>query len=318
MPPRLRELRAARLSEELAYTMADLGKVRSLHKRNADRRRREADAAREKERRYQELLARQKIREEAATRIQAAVRRMWVVRFVLPEVADAYRLKLLEAGRVELAGSLMSLRHTMHGLLYLDDHVERAATRIQAWWRGVLAVRVVSVLRIRRKMEEVHEIMGRAAGRVQARARGLRGRAACRRMRREMEERRLKVEREEHERMVRMVIKLQTWVRCSHAKREANRRRKRRSKELAAALDGSQMLRATSENVRRSLDPRGSNHASSPAAATAAISASEGDSHAQRGAAGADRKGGGGGQKGVHNGRSGHHAAGHTPRRKRA
>merc|ERR1719401_2048940 len=71
-----------------------------------------------------------------------------------------------------LKEQLMQLQHGVHDLVYRpEDHVD-SAVRIQAWWRAIIARRVVKVIRWSQKLLVIGSQMSSAAIVIQARFRG--------------------------------------------------------------------------------------------------------------------------------------------------
>jgi len=190
---------------------------------------------------------------QAAIKLQAFARTLHVWRYVLPRAAEERRKRLLFEGRVELTSTLRDLRRTMHGLSYLEGHQNQSATRIQAWWRGMLAMRIVSVLLVRRKIAEIHDFMELAAMRIQAHCRRRLARASCEALRRQRAERVQRAIREKEARRQRAAVRVQAFYRKISAKSTANRLRTARNREMllsdGEAAEARNMLRKISCDV---------------------------------------------------------------------
>merc|ERR1719201_2628032 len=118
-------------------------------------------------------------RHGAATRIQSLGRSYLVRKLVLPSLLEARRLSELESSRVALVESMLGLHRNIHTLAYVPADQHRAATRIQAWWRAMLAQRVVQILLIRNHFVKRFEKFTRKATDIQARVRGIQARRQC-------------------------------------------------------------------------------------------------------------------------------------------
>lgn len=191
-----------------------------------------------------ELKHRRELRCGAALLIQAAWRRQMVFKHVMPMVRERRRLELLARGRTELSGSLLALTRQMHQLVYLSEHKRAAATRIQAWWRGVLGVRAVVVILMRLKVKDVYARMGAAACKIQSMFRGIRGRDYCRLKKVSLEAMRQKVQQARDEHVQTMAVRLQCFARCVLAKLSLVRRRAKMSESLMATKESTAMSSA--------------------------------------------------------------------------
>jgi len=113
---------------------------------------------------------RQERAQRLAMRMQACIRG-WLVR---KRVVVALNKELAAQAGVaacmpdQLRDQLRDLKHTVHELKYQPDHRHAATVRLQAWWRGFLARRVVAVLRVAKKMREVYHRMSVAATKLSA------------------------------------------------------------------------------------------------------------------------------------------------------
>merc|ERR1711933_337326 len=152
------------------------------------------------------------------------MRGFYVRRFILPDLLAERRAVELREKRVELSENLLSLRRIVHGLAFLDHDKENAATRIQAWWRALLTLRLANILIIHRQLVDVHTCMQSSAMRIQSVFRGSIARKTCRALRQAKEERELAEQREEERRFLQAVIRIQSAARCMFAMRTANAR----------------------------------------------------------------------------------------------
>mmetsp|Transcript_110795 Transcript_110795/g.353023 ORF Transcript_110795/g.353023 Transcript_110795/m.353023 type:complete len:334 (-) Transcript_110795:107-1108(-) len=231
-PPRLAELGAVRVSEELEIVRGKLDQVQQCHANQAALRAEEERRRLAALTRAEEWQRRRQMQEQAITRLQAQWRRLHVVKAVLPCVMDRRSKELLEKGKVDLADSLQTLQRTLHGLVYLEDHRNAAATRIQAWWRGVLGIRVVGVLFIRHKIVEVQMLMERAATLIQASVRGCFARVFTLKLRVSVAERAVQKKEQGQLHRQREALRIQAWMRGVFARTDGDKRRLTLAKEL--------------------------------------------------------------------------------------
>mmetsp|Transcript_109586 Transcript_109586/g.341527 ORF Transcript_109586/g.341527 Transcript_109586/m.341527 type:complete len:266 (-) Transcript_109586:75-872(-) len=168
-------------------------------------------------------------RAKAVTLMQSAVRGFIVRKRVLPVAEDERRRQEITEGHARLEASLRDLRHTCHGLAFLEGDRERAAAKIQVWWRSLLVDRVFLVLRMHRSIEEILEKMDRNAISIQSRYRGHVVRKLIEGLKVERAERVRQAEHAHSERTNRLATRIQAVVRAMMATREVSDRRKRTS-----------------------------------------------------------------------------------------
>jgi len=108
----------------------------------------------------------QEKRQQLRARFQKAVRS--VVREQRAMAAIATPSPELHALANQLEDQLNSLHHQLHGLKFGQADRERGATKLQAWWRCILAKRVARCLRINHTMWQLLEAMNFAAMRIQS------------------------------------------------------------------------------------------------------------------------------------------------------
>jgi len=165
-------------------------------------------------------------RTEAATLLQASARGFLVRRLVLPKALSERCERELAEGRVRLEAALRDLRRTCHSLAYLEGDRERAAARLQAWWRTRLIVRITSIMQIHRKLLALMQTLDYKATSIQRRYRGHIVRKLIEHVRVEKEERDRKAEQAQSERTNRLATRIQAVARSMMASREVSSRRK--------------------------------------------------------------------------------------------
>lgn len=183
------------------------------------------ETARVKEKREKEALSETRHFQEArarriACRMQAHIRG-WLVRKRLVTAMQKERVHQLGIAAQlpeQLREKLMDLQHNVHDLKYQPEHRLDAIVRIQAFWRGVMACRIVTVLRVNRKIVELYARMEAASTKI---ASWFRGNSARLRFRFRIElglqttrARQMK----EMEQALRLIIRLQRCVRARQAR----------------------------------------------------------------------------------------------------
>lgn len=251
---RQQELRSRQISDQLNRCEKDLRLVRARHSEEAMRMRQKEEQQRALHaRRAAQALRKQQV-VEAVLKVQALVRSLLVRKLVLPSAVERRRRELLRQEREALAAKLKDLRHTMHGITYIEEQRMAAALGIQAWWRGVLAVRVVGVLLLRFKIEEVHLQMEYAATLIQALFRGIRGRTEAEEMQRKSAAKRRLSAEHEHARRGRGAIQIQSWFRGQKARISARKRQERLAKQQAQdMLAADALMEGTRRSAKRSI-----------------------------------------------------------------
>lgn len=250
-PLRVIEFRLRKIDQQHALQQAKLEEACKFSAaNNTQRKELDAEALRQR-RRFQERQKFKVIRKRAAQLIQANWRRFQCVQVSVPLARERLRIHRLEEGRAALAVTLQELRRQMHGMVYLPEHHVKAATFIQAWWRGILEIRVAGVLLIRHKIQEVQDVMERAVAKVQTRFRGIQGRRLYKVRRIQLDELQRQAKEEKAAQRVLMALKIQCWVRCCLARGDLDQRRVRMSRELLAKKETTCM---TNNYVRKSME----------------------------------------------------------------
>lgn len=199
--------------------------LRQAHVRNEEQRQDALVKEQNRLRRHEIRQQRMKLKLFYVTKMQALVRSFLVRKHILPTFIEAKETKELFNSRAALADTMLGLHRNIHDLAHLDKDRRQSATRIQAWWRGVLANRVVAIITLRHHLVKVGARLGKAATRIAAYARGRQARMGCFRLRLE-KEKRMQLAREAHEqRMIRAIVKVQSHVRRRLAIRNVQVRR---------------------------------------------------------------------------------------------
>jgi len=180
-------------------------------------------------------LERKRRMDTSAARMQSVARGFFVRCFVAPALRAEKDAQELERIREEMQEKMLHMRQNIHDIHFLHLDRERAALRLQAWWRSVLARRLVDLLRIRTKVLEVRRAMDVAATTIQAVQRGILGRQACIAVRTEREREERLAHEEELRMMANSLIKVQSLARRKQARKTVAKRRRERAKEIKAA-----------------------------------------------------------------------------------
>lgn len=247
----LPQLRLTQVENALSQCSVGLTGLRQAHLRNEERRQealvREQNRARRREAKQERIRWRHKM----ATKLQALVRSHFVRRFVLPAKIETKQAEELEKSRVALKETMLGLHQNIHDLSFLDEDRANTATRIQAWWRGVLSKRVVAIIVIRHHLDEVSKRMAEAATGISAVVRGRQARQDCARLRTEREARMRKARRMQTDRMLRSVIKIQSHCRRRQALATTQARRAHLAKELESDGNAGAVTDGRAETSRK-------------------------------------------------------------------
>lgn len=249
---KLAQLRLFQVDDSLSGCQVELSDLRNEHVRNDQRRKDLLVKEQNRARRREAKQERMRMRHHSATRIQALVRSYFARRFILPSVLEAKATLELKKSRVALAETMLGLHQNIHDLAFLEKDQKRAATHIQSWWRGVLATRIVAVIRVRFHLNVVHEKMAKAATRIAAIARGRQARMGCFRLRREKEKRVQQAKKMQTDRMLKAVIKIQSHQRRRAAIATTKARRAMLAKEHEGDRGGSPTNEGRTERTETS------------------------------------------------------------------
>lgn len=254
---KLAQLRLLQVDDAVSACKLQVSQLRDRHVRNAQTRRdgiiREQNRARRDEAKQERLRTRHK----NATKIQALFRSHSVRRLVMPSVLEDKAQKDLAKSRVALADTMLGLNHTIHDLAFLEQDIRTAATRIQAWWRGVLGKRVVAIIVIRHHLNIVSMKMAEAATRISATWRGRQGRLGCQMLSMEKANRLKQAQAMAAARRVRAVVKLQSHARRRTAMAKMQERRAEVARLLEAENAGSPPSPLERNEARKSSPERG-------------------------------------------------------------
>lgn len=228
----LLKLRQIQVNTARTQFNLELDRLRETHVSNEDRRQDALKKAEDRARRREAKQERIRKKHYSATKVQALVRSFFVRAFVLPSFLEAKAKRELKKSRMALSDTMLGLHQNIHDLAFLEEDRHVSSTRIQAWWRGVLAKRMVAIVLLRHHLIGVGMRMAKAATRIQAHARGRQARMSCKRLRKEREKRMAQERKKKHDRMVAAIIKVQSHVRRRSAVKRMQARREFMSKEL--------------------------------------------------------------------------------------
>lgn len=227
---KLSQLRQIQVNAARTEVNLELEVLRKTHVRNEEQRQDSLMSRAERLRRHEARQGRMKMKIHHVTKIQAVARSFFVRRFILPSVLEAKAKEELENSRVALADTMLCLHQNIHDLAHLEKDRCRGATRIQAWWRGVLAKRVVAIISLRHHLVRVGYQMGKAATRIAAYARGRQARMGCFLLRLE-KEKRMQQEREKQQFLrIKAIVRVQSHVRRRRAMKNIAVRREQAAK----------------------------------------------------------------------------------------
>lgn len=232
-----RRMVVAMIDEELAVARPSLENqsltVVKLNEDLKNAQKNELREARDRKMNNAERLAR---RQKVTSRLQASVRG-WLVRKRVIEALDhraGHNLAMAAMLPGQLKSNLRQLQHGTHDLLYREEDRVAGAVKLQAWWRGIVARRVVKVMRVSQIMQGIVSQMAAAATLVQARYRGA---TMYRKWRSEIRHR-IELTRQQQFREMevgmRCIIQIQRGVRSKQARK---RLEEARAKLAAASLE---------------------------------------------------------------------------------
>lgn len=233
----LTRLRQIQVEAACTKFNVDLKVLRETHVRNQEQRQelliKEQNRALKREAKQERI----RMKHANATKIQALIRSFLIRRQVLPTVLEAKRKEELQKSRVALEDTMLGLHQNIHDLAFLHEDRNNAAMRLQKWWRGVLAKRVVAIISLRHHLLQVATRMAKAATRISVIARGRQARMGCFRLRLEKEHRVQQAKKRQHDHMIRSVIKLQSHIRRRRAMKNIQERRAANALECEGSND---------------------------------------------------------------------------------
>ena len=160
---KLTELEAA-----ISRCRANLDEVREqrlFHQKRAD----EAQAKKDKV-----LDAARRVREQkmkvynAAVKIQSCTRGYFVRKIFAIARTSMEDCRQMREERVKFSNKLSTLRHAVHDLVYSQFDFSKAAVKIQSWWKGILARRVVMLITTYNQIVAFRKKVNDAASRIAA------------------------------------------------------------------------------------------------------------------------------------------------------
>lgn len=252
----LTRLRQIQVEAACTKFNVDLKVLRETHVRNQEHRQelliKEQNRALKREAKQERI----RMKHVNATKIQALIRSFLIRRQVLPTVLEAKRKKELQKSRVALEDTMLGLHQNIHDLAFLQEDRRNAATRLQKWWRGVLAKRVVAIINLRHQLVQVASQMAKAATQISAIARGRQARRGCFQLRLQKEQRNQQAEKRQNDHMIRSIIKLQSHVRRRRAMKNIQERKAAKELEGEGSNDNA-LSRALSTKSPEKRDRRG-------------------------------------------------------------
>jgi len=250
----LTRLRQIQVEAARTQLNVDFEGLRETHVRNQEHRQdlliKEQNRALKREAKQERI----RMKHLNATKIQALIRSFLIRRQVLPTVLEAKRKKELQKSRVALTDTMLGLHQNIHDLAFLQEDRHNAATRLQKWWRGVFAKRVVAIITLRHYLVEVASRMAKAATQISAIARGRQARMGCFRLRLEKEHRVQQAKKRQNDHMIRSIIKLQSHVRRRRAMKNIQERKA--AKELDGEGSNDKLERVVSSKSPKSPEHR--------------------------------------------------------------
>jgi len=229
---KLAQLQLIQVDSALETSKGELLDLKQNHVLNEQRRQDALVREQNRARRRDAKAERMRVIHVSATKIQALVRSYFVRRFVMPSVLEAKDAEVLKQSRIALAETMLGLRQNIHDLAFLEQDQCTGATRVQAWWRGVIGKRVAAIVRTRHHLHKVLMIMAKAATKIASMARGRQARQSCARLRIERVKRKEHALKMQSDKMVKSVIMIQSHVRRKMAIATAKARRAFLAKEL--------------------------------------------------------------------------------------
>lgn len=165
---KLADLNIWLVNQELGKAAQGLEDTISSRKEADERRRLAEERLLLRQQRQEVLQARKRQEVSACIRIQRAWRIMRNYRINVAPLMSTLRRKMLVDERKRLRDSLNDLRCNVHDLHTLPEDQQRAAKKLQRWWRSELRYRVQAIMDMFDEVGEVRNLMILAATRIQA------------------------------------------------------------------------------------------------------------------------------------------------------
>lgn len=222
---RLNDLGVLLAKQEIDHAKQMLVDVHARHAANAQARQDAADEAERMQRLLEARAERIRLRHEAAARIQKWWRLSLLFGATVEPMVRALQQKVLAIRKAKLKDELLGLRHAVHALQVSANEQDRCSRVIQAWWRRVLAMRVMEVGRVYWKLKWVRDELLRAVLKIQGSYRQKMARRRINSLRLMMQIRAEQAELAYEEAKTKAAIKIQSFYRRTHAQREVQARR---------------------------------------------------------------------------------------------
>lgn len=218
-------LRLLRAEQDIEATRASLEGIKARNDMHSSIRMKLEEKKRLLEQRQEEERIFAKKMVKAITLLQAAARAYIARKHDIPKMAEELEVRRIIRNKKDLSGRLLDLFRTMHSLTFLEEDWRRAATRVQAWWRGILAKRTVKVMIMAETLHRLRMRMLSGATRIQACWRGVVDRRIAAQLAAVRAAIRAEEKRAQDALMLLSVLKIQGAFRVRAARKEAYARR---------------------------------------------------------------------------------------------
>lgn len=219
------------MSNDLSNAKRYLNACKSQQQRMLEQQQEVQRAAAARKQAEKRKIERHKMEEAAASRLQAFFRSYFTRKAIMTALKVwQQREEVTDYLKQGLRVELWKLKQQCHDLQFKEGEQGSAATRIQAFWRGVLAKRLAHVLRASRLVEETRQQVHYAATLINAGARGRLGRRIWKELWTTVQEtRRIEEEARQREREIHAAEFMQRVYRGFAARRDARRLREAKS-----------------------------------------------------------------------------------------
>jgi len=223
------------IEQELAKLKPELGRRSEARQRLSEElveaKKAEAEA---KTALAQSLITEQEKRSIVRARFRAGVRKVIMKNRIIAAMNNELAAQIAAGPLLpqKLRGQLHQLQHSLHGLKYHEDDRERGATRLQAWWRGVIGRRLVCCVRICQEMHKVHQRLQVATVQIQCWYRSRSTRKKWRAKIANRLETRRQTEEAFQEQKLRVTIQMQRAIRARLARKRVAEERERMARRM--------------------------------------------------------------------------------------
>lgn len=184
----------------------------------------------------QSMISEQEKRGLVRARFRAAVRKIMMKNRIISAMNNEMAAQMAAGPLLpqKLRGQLHQLQHSLHGLKYHEEDRERGATRLQAYWRGVLGRRMVCCLRVSKLMHDVHMWVFTSTVKIQCWYRSRSTRKKWRAKIANRIETRRQMEEAFAEQKLRVTIQMQRAIRARLARKRVAEEKERQARKLRA------------------------------------------------------------------------------------